>query len=190
MHHVGAVHLVAAAGQRDPELLPDLDEVNVGDVVGGGDLLVGDEGVEHVPRDVVEAVHRLHDVDGAADGLADAVSPAAAAEGDADDGLRGDGRGTVLIVIGRRQAVGSQQIGDCACCVEADDELRVGGGVGDCVGDGGVAGRTQRGGGRCAGEVGRRGGRGEDEQQRHRRYYHLQAAGKRRHGARARWSPR
>jgi hypothetical protein len=158
VHDVGAAHLVAAARQRDPEPLPDVDFVGVGDVVGGGDLLVGDEGVEHVARDGVQPVLRLHDVHRDAVRLAHAVAAgAAAAEGDGHGGGGVDARGRGG---GGRQAVGAEEVEERAN-VEACGELAVGGGVGDRVPHGGPAGGARR-----AGEVGGRGGRGEEDEQR------------------------
>ena len=135
MHHVRAFLLVAAAGQRNPQRLADIYLVGVGDVVRGGDLLVGDEGVEHVARDGVEPVLRLHDVDGEAVRLAD-VAVAAAAEGDFDGGIGGDGGGGKRAV---GAAVGAEEVGEGGG-VEAGDEVAVGGGVGGGVEDGGLAG--------------------------------------------------
>jgi hypothetical protein len=176
VHDVGAAYLVAAARQRDPEPLSDVDLVGVGDVVGGGDLLVGDEGAEHVARDGVQPVQRLHDVHGDAVRLAHAAvaAGAAAAKGDGHGGGGGDARGRGG---GGRQAVGAEEVGERAG-VEARGELAVGRGVGDRVPHGGAA----RGGARRAGEVGGRGGRGEEGEQRGGGCRDGQAGGGRRHG--------
>jgi hypothetical protein len=163
VHDGGAVHRVAGAGQRDPQLLAGVDDVDVLDVVGGGDLLEGDEGAEDVARDVVQPVLRLHHVDGPAVGAGHPVAPAAAAEGDADGGLGRDGRGGGRV---GGEAVGAEELGERRGGVEAGGEPRVGGGVGHCVADGGPAGGARRG----AGEVGGPGGRRQEEQQRGGRY--------------------
>lgn len=159
---VGAQNLVAAAGQRDPELLADANLVGFGDVVGVGDLLEGDESVEHVACDGVHPVVRLDGVDGDAVGPADDASAVAgggaeAAEGDADGGLGGDAGGG-----GGRggEVVGAEEVGQGGG-VEAGEELAVGGGVGGHVADGGLAGAALGG----AGEVGRGGGAGQEEEE-------------------------
>lgn len=56
MHYGHAVDRVAAAGQGDPELLPDGDLVGVGDVFGGGGVLIRDEPREDVAGRGVQRV--------------------------------------------------------------------------------------------------------------------------------------
>lgn len=87
VHRLLPAHGVAAARQGYPELLPGGDHVRVGHVVGGGDLLVGDELEEDVPGDEVEAgVGGADGVDGGAVG-GPGGGAAGAGEGDAEGGV-------------------------------------------------------------------------------------------------------
>uniref|UniRef100_A0A2P2PKR6 Uncharacterized protein n=1 Tax=Rhizophora mucronata TaxID=61149 RepID=A0A2P2PKR6_RHIMU len=90
MHHLLPRHVIAAAGQRNPQLLPDLYQARVRYVVDRRDLLVRRQAREHLCRDVVERVLLLDGVDGLSVGDAGAVA-AEAREGD-PDGLIGGHR--------------------------------------------------------------------------------------------------
>lgn len=130
MRHIVPLHLVAAAGKWDPELLPDFQEVRIGDVARGGDLLVGHEVVK-LSGDIGHIVVYLYDVEGLAlrpVGTGDA----GAAERDDNGGVGGDGcvgRGA------RREAVGVEEVAESGG-LEAGEELDVGGGGGGRVDDG------------------------------------------------------
>lgn len=92
VHHLLAVDVVAAAGERYPQALPHLNRVGVGYVIHGLDFLEGDEAREHLRRYVVEPVVRDHCVVGAAVG--DSGAPVAdAGEGDLDRLVHGHGEG-------------------------------------------------------------------------------------------------
>ncbi|PQQ15635.1 hypothetical protein Pyn_39748 [Prunus yedoensis var. nudiflora] len=101
MNHPLAVHLVAAARQRDPQLLPDCNQTRVGYFIHRRNFLVLHEPREHDRGDVVEVVAGLHDVLRALVGDAGAVG-AEALERDEDlleggySSGRGGGQGKLL----------------------------------------------------------------------------------------------
>lgn len=89
VHHLLTADVVAATRQRNRQVLPHLDQVSIGDIVGGLDFFEGDEVGEHLRRDVVEAIAGNHGVHGAAVGYSGAVA-ADAGEGDLDALVGGD----------------------------------------------------------------------------------------------------
>lgn len=78
------IHLIAAAGEWDPKLLPHLNQVGIWDVVHPLDLREGDQPGEDVGGDVVEAVTGDDGVDWEVVGNSGAVG-AKAGEGNLDN---------------------------------------------------------------------------------------------------------
>lgn len=102
MYRLEAVHSVAAAGKRDPQLLSDLDEALVGHVVDGGDPVEVDEVAVRGGGDGVQIVSFLHLVHRPPIRGPDTIV-AGAGEGDAHGGAAGDllgGRGGGINVVG------------------------------------------------------------------------------------------
>lgn len=90
MHRRRPTDRVAAAGHRDHEPLPDLNQTRVRNIARGGDLLVCHKAAENFPSNGVQVVAGLHEVDRAADRGAGAAG-AGARQGDADGGVGRDG---------------------------------------------------------------------------------------------------
>lgn len=150
---------VAAARQRNRQILPHHDRVCITNIVGSLNFKEGDKVGEHLRRYVVEAVLRHHRVHGAAVGNSVAVS-ADAGEGDLDRLIRGDG----AAAIGAEEVVGAENGAEVLDGEEGLDGGE-GGAVGGDVVDHGLAG----GAGGAAGEGFRDGGvwrrNGDDEEE-------------------------
>lgn len=153
MNHPLAVHLVAAARQRDPQLLPDFNQTRVGNFIHRCNFLVLHEPREHDRGDVVEVVAGLHDVLRALVGDAGAVG-AEARERD-EDLLEGGyvlGRGG-----GEGEVIGSEKGAEVGDVEEGFDGVEGCGVFGDVVdeglaGGGGGGGAVEGGGGGGCGE--------------------------------------
>lgn len=129
MNNLLAVHVVAAARQRYPQLLPGLNHVGIRYIINGLDLWEGDQAGEDLGSYAVEGVAGDHRVVGAAVGYSGAVG-ADAGEGNLDRLGGGDGEGGWR---GEREVVGSKNRAEVLDGEEGSDGGESGGVGGDVV---------------------------------------------------------
>lgn len=124
MNHTHPIHVVAATRKGDRQILPDLNQIGVGDVINPGNQLISHEIGEDSSGNEIQTVPCLDGVNGSVAGDSGAVV-AGAREGDFGGLSGGDGG---VGGGGEWERVGSEDVAEVLDAEEGFD-VGVGGGV-------------------------------------------------------------